>query len=175
MTVNGVPRWTCRSHVSHYIQDGSITIEPLRSLPLIKDLVCDMREFFEKWQKVGGRFNPSKTRNDPPELINPESPERIAASEAIECINCAVCYSACDAVAGNKDYAGPAALNRVWTLLNDERHADKNATMETAMAEGGCFSCHSQGNCMRHCPVGLSPAHSIAGIKRLSLFGLAKR
>ena len=51
----------------------------------------------------------------------PATPQRQAADAGIECIGCGVCYSACDVVAWDKDYLGPAALNRAWTLVNDVR------------------------------------------------------
>src|SRR5260370_12978217 len=121
MTVNGRPRWTCRTHVSRVADDGRFEIGPLENLPLIKDLAADMRRFFEKWQQAKGAFAPSKTRHDPIETIRPDSPARRAADAAIECINCGVCYAACDVVRWNEDYLGPAALNRAWTLVNDVR------------------------------------------------------
>lgn len=172
MTVNGTPRWTCRTHVDRVAAGGAITIEPLRNLPRIRDLATDMTGFFEKWERAGGRFRGTATRHDPPAPVDPASGQRRLADAAIECINCAVCYAACDVVAWNDDYLGPAALNRAWTLVNDERHADPRATLRQAMATGGCGSCHTQGNCTRHCPVGLSPTRSIAGLKRRGLLGL---
>ena len=174
MTVNGRPRWTCRTHVSRVADEGTLTLEPLRSLPRIKDLVCDLTPFFEKWQKAGGRFTGTATRRDPPQRVDPQSGPRLAASAAIECINCAVCYSACDVVAWNDGYLGPAALNRAWSLVNDARHGARAETLDRAFADGGCASCHSQGNCTRHCPVGLSPSESIGGLKRSTLFGPPK-
>jgi succinate dehydrogenase iron-sulfur subunit len=87
----------------------------------------------------------------------------------VECINCAVCYAACDVVAWDRDYLGPAALNRAWTLVNDARVADRRGVLARAMGQGGCSSCHSHGACIEHCPVGLSPTASIAGLKRMAL------
>ena len=52
MTVNGRPRWTCRTHVSKVAENGRIEIGPLENLPVIKDLATDMRAFFEKWQQA---------------------------------------------------------------------------------------------------------------------------
>ena len=121
MTVNGRPRWTCRTHVSRVATRGQLEIGPLENLPVIKDLTTDMRPFFEKWQQAKGAFVPSQTRGDEIERIRPDSPARIAADAAIECINCAICYAACDTVRWNSDYLGPAALNRAWTLVNDVR------------------------------------------------------
>ncbi|HRD77516.1 MAG TPA: 2Fe-2S iron-sulfur cluster-binding protein, partial [Hyphomicrobiaceae bacterium] len=64
MTVNGRPRWTCRTHVSKVIENGRIEIGPLANLPVIRDLVTDMTRFFEKWQAAKGAFEPSKSRHD---------------------------------------------------------------------------------------------------------------
>ncbi len=169
MTVNGAPRWTCRTHVRKVAAGNRLTIEPLRNMPRIKDLACDMSTFFGKWQKAGGRFEGTLTRNDPPAAVDPVSAERRAANAAIECINCAVCYSACDVVTARPDYLGPAALNRAWTLVNDVRHAARRETFDRAAADGGCGACHTMGSCVQHCPVGISPTASIAGLKRMSL------
>ena len=175
MTVNGIPRWTCRSHVKDMIgtsNNAVLTIEPLRNLPKIKDLVCDLTPFFDKWQKAGGKFNASENRHKTPAKIDPNNKARVSANASIECINCAVCYSACDVVAWDRDYLGPAALNRAWTLINDVRHASCESTLDKVLDSGGCTSCHSQGNCTRYCPVELSPSESIAGLKRAAFFGL---
>jgi fumarate reductase iron-sulfur subunit len=174
MTVNGKPRWTCRTHVSSVQKDGAIELEPLRNMPRIKDLVVDMTEFFAKWQKAGSGFSSGRTRKDPPAKVDPASPARKRADAAIECINCAVCYAACDVVSWDKEYLGPAALNRAWSLVNDERHVGMRQTLKQATADGGCHSCHTQGSCMTHCPVGLSPTGSIAGLKKRALIELFK-
>ena len=98
MTVNGRPRWTCRTHVSKVADGGRLEIGPLENLPVIEDLTTDMRPFFEKWQQAKGVFALSRTRDDDIEQIRPDSAVRIAADAAIECINCGVCYAACDTV-----------------------------------------------------------------------------
>ncbi|MCK5494922.1 MAG: succinate dehydrogenase/fumarate reductase iron-sulfur subunit, partial [Hyphomicrobiaceae bacterium] len=64
MTVNGRPRWTCRTHVSRVAGGGNLEIAPLRNLPVIKDLSVDMVNFFDKWAKAGGSFQPTQTRKD---------------------------------------------------------------------------------------------------------------
>lgn len=175
MTVNGIPRWTCRTHVRNVAAGRVLTIEPLRNMPRIKDLACDMSAFFDKWQKAGGRFKGKLTRSDAPMAVDPKSRERRAANAGIECINCGVCYSTCDSVAARTDYLGPAALNRAWTLVNDVRHAERRATLDKTMADGGCGSCHTMGSCVQYCPVGISPTASIAGLKRMSLLSFLGR
>ncbi|MHA1153678.1 MAG: succinate dehydrogenase/fumarate reductase iron-sulfur subunit [Alphaproteobacteria bacterium] len=169
MTVNGRPRWTCRSHVGKVAPSGRLEIAPLANLPVIRDLATDMTGFFEKWQRVGGRFAPSASRADPPARVDPESPARQTADAGIECINCGVCYGACDVVRAWPDYLGPAALNRAWTLINDERHGDVPGVLRAAAQDGGCHGCHTQGSCTTHCPVGLDPSAAIAGLKRRTL------
>ena len=129
MTVNGRPRWTCRTHVKRVINEGVLTIEPLRSLPRIKDLVCDLTPFLDSWQKAGATFVGTRTRFQSPALVDPESAARKAADAGLQCINCAVCYSACDVVNWNRDYIGPAGLNRAWTLINDERHGERQKNL----------------------------------------------
>jgi len=172
MSVNGQPRWTCRTHVRRVAERGTITVEPLRSLPRIKDLVCDLEPFLDKWDRAGGRFEGKADRQDPPAAVDPASPERAEADAATQCINCAVCYAACDMVAADPDYLGPAALNRAWTLVNDSRAANASDVRRRALAEGGCGSCHTHGACAEACPLGLDPSRSIAGLKRTSLWSL---
>jgi fumarate reductase iron-sulfur subunit len=169
MTVNGRPRWTCRTHVSKVIEDGRLEIGPLANLPVIRDLAADMAPFFDKWQKAEGTFVPSRTRHEPLERISPESAERQAADAAIECINCGVCYAACDTVRWSPDYFGPAALNRSWSLVNDVRDAGNLERLAAAASNGGCHNCHSHQSCEQLCPKGLNPTASIAGLKRRTM------
>ncbi len=163
VTVNGRPRWTCRTHVSKVIEDGRVEIGPLANLPVIRDLAADLTPFFEKWQKAEGTFVPSRTRHEPLETISPESPERQAA------INCGVCYAACDTVRWSPEYFGPAALNRSWSLVNDVRDAGNLKRLAAAASNGGCHNCHSHQSCEQLCPQGLNPTASIAGLKRRTM------
>ncbi len=174
MTVNGKPRWTCRTHVARVAAKGALTLEPLRNLPVIKDLAADMTPFFEKWQRAGGRFAGDQTRADPLARVEPASPKRQQVDAGIECINCGVCTAACDVVAWRDDYLGPAALNRAWTLVNDVRHAERRALLRKVAADGGCHSCHTHGSCAEHCPVGLNPTAAISGLKRMTLLSLLR-
>ena len=169
MTVNGRPRWTCRTHVSKVAEGGRLTIGLLANLPVIKDLAVDMTAFFAKWQAANGVFAPSATRAAPIAHIAPGNASRRAADAAIECINCAVCHAACDTVRWNPAYLGPAALNRAWTLLNDERDAGNAKRLAVIADDGGCYACHSHQSCQEYCPVGLNPTVSIAGLKRRTM------
>ena len=166
MTVNGRPRWTCRTHIDRVARDGRIEIAPLAHLPIIRDLVADMAPFFDKWAAVDGCFHGAATRHDPMARVRPDSPGRQAADAGIECIGCGVCYAACDVVAWRPDYPGPAALNRAWTLLNDERDTAGIDRLRKLADQDGCLACHTHMSCGEHCPKQITPTIGIAGLKR---------
>jgi len=174
MMVNGIPRWTCRTHVQKVVQGNRLTIEPMRNMPVIKDLACNMDEFFSKWKLAEGQFQGSKTRLDAVEQLLPDSPKRVAANAAIECINCGICYAACDVVNWNSEYLGPAALNRAWSLVNDERDCNQQTRLKAVASDAGCHNCHSHQNCATYCPNELNPTASIAGLKRLASMAFLK-
>lgn len=169
MTVNGAARWTCRTHVSQVSRDGELEIAPLSNLPIVKDLVTDMREFFDKWVRPLGRFKGNRSRQDDFARVQPDSVARQAVDASIECIGCGVCYGSCDVVTWRPDYLGPAALNRAWTLVNDERDIQGDERLRAVAGDAGCHSCHTQGSCTERCPKQLSPTAGIAGLKRLLL------
>lgn len=169
MMVNGTPRWTCRTHVKKVLKDGQLKVAPLNNLPVVKDLVVDMDPFFDKWIKAGGLHAPSKTRDDDIAAIAPDTDGRQNANAGIECINCSVCYAACDTVRSNPDYLGPAALQRAWTIVNDEKHAGRGAVLDLVAQSDGCFNCHSMGSCTAHCPNDLDPMQAIARLKRAAI------
>ncbi len=166
MTVNGRARWTCRTHVDVVAPDGELEVAPLAHLPIVRDLVVDMAPFFAKMERAKGAFVPTTTRRDKFAEIEPASPARRAIDAAIECIGCGVCYAACDVVAWNPDYLGPAALNRAWTLVNDPRDGARRERLQAVAGDAGCHACHTHQSCTQRCPKQLAPTASIAGLKR---------
>ena len=167
MTVNGLARWTCRTHVTKVVgSGGQLEIAPLANLPVIKDLATDMSEFFDKWARAKGQFKGTKSRHDDFARVSPTSPERVAANAGIECIGCGVCQASCDVVSWRPDYLGPAALNRAWTLVNDVRDVNQQARLRAVAGDAGCHACHTQGSCTERCPKQLAPTLAIAGLKR---------
>ncbi len=168
MTVNGKARWTCRTHVQAVAGAGALEIAPLAHLPVIRDLVTDMRPFFDKWARAQGQFVPTATRAAALATLRPDAPARRAIDAAIECIGCAVCYASCDVVAWNPDYLGPAALNRAWTLVNDARDGARTARLAAVAGDAGCHACHTHQSCTERCPKRLAPTASIAGLKRVT-------
>jgi fumarate reductase iron-sulfur subunit len=169
MVVNGRPRWTCRTRVSEVAgEGGALRLEPLRNFTVLKDLAVEMTAFFDKWRDAEAHFVPGTARADF-HVVPPSSPQRRAADAGIECIGCGICHSACDVVAWDKDYLGPAALNRAWTLVNDVRDAGDDARLAAVSGSAGCHACHAHMNCTEFCPRGIAPTYSIAGLKRAML------
>ena len=176
VVVNGRPRWTCRTRVAEAAtREGKLTLEPLRNLKVIKDLAVDMVAFFDKWNAAYGFFEPGDEIPDDFAVVPPTSGERRAADEAIECIGCGVCYSACDVVAWDEGYLGPAALNRAWTLVNDVRDGSQSARLDVVASAAGCHACHTHMSCTSYCPKALTPTYSIAGLKRAVVWRTVRR
>lgn len=174
MTVNGIPRWTCRTLVDKVAADGRLKIAPLANLPVIRDLATDMSVFFDKWARAKGSFAPTKARSDGFPGISPDSPKRLQADAGIECIGCAVCYASCDMVTWSPDYLGPAALNRAWTLVNDERDGANRERLRAIAGDAGCHACHTHMSCTELCPKQISPTAAIAGLKRVTSIAALK-
>ena len=174
MTVNGRPRWTCRTHVAKVAADGRLRIGPLENLPRIRDLVADLAPLFDRWAKAMGRFVPPAESGADFAVVPPASRARREADAGIECIGCGVCHSACDVVAWRPDYLGPAALNRAWTLVNDVRDGARAERLAAVSGDAGCHSCHSHQSCREHCPKHLDPTAAIAGLKRASAAALLR-
>ena len=167
MVVNGRPRWTCRTRVSEVVAAGGrLRLEPLRNFAVVKDLAVEMTQFFDKWQQAQGFFEPGPQPEKDFAVVAPDTRERQAADAGIECIGCGVCYSACDVVAWDEDYLGPAALNRAWTLVNDVRDHGQGTRLAAVSGSNGCQACHTHMNCTSFCPKAIAPTYSIAGLKR---------
>lgn len=175
MMVNGVPRWTCRTRAAGVLEQGRLQVAPLKNFTVVKDLTVDMTRFFSKLKKAQGFFEPSAPDSREFARIEPGSTARRNADAGIECIGCGVCYAACDVVAWKPDYLGPAALNRAWTLVNDERDAGHAARLKAVAGDAGCHACHSQQNCRQWCPKQLNPSAGIAGLKRATATAVLKR
>jgi fumarate reductase iron-sulfur subunit len=166
MMVNGRPRWACRTRASEAARDGRLLLEPLRNFTVVKDLTVEMTEFFDKWRAARGFFEPRAAPAGDFAVVSPTSAERQAADAGIECIGCGICYSACDVVAWDKDYLGPAALNRAWTLVNDVRDQAREERLAAVSGASGCVACHTHMSCTKFCPKEIAPTYAIAGLKR---------
>lgn len=174
MTVNGAPRWTCRTHVRQVAQKNKLEIAPLRNMKIIKDLSVEMTTFFDKWASAKGAFVSTDSEREDFATVRPDSRERRLVDAGIECIGCGVCYAACDLVTWNAEYLGPAALNRAWTLINDVRDGAGTERLAAVAGDAGCHACHSHQSCLEWCPMQLNPTAAIAGLKRVTALAALK-
>ncbi|MGH7303693.1 MAG: succinate dehydrogenase/fumarate reductase iron-sulfur subunit [Candidatus Rokuibacteriota bacterium] len=175
MVVNGRERWACRTRLAS-LGPGPITVRPLYHFPLLRDLVVDMAPFAAKLGDVGAALTPREGA-EAYALVSAGSSERREIDQAIECIGCGMCVSACTMVAHNERFPGPAALNRALTLELDHRDGGRGARWRVLLGEDALARCHGQGNCTEVCPMGLSPADSIRRLRRLAvsrLFGFTR-
>lgn len=166
MVINGKEGLACKTNVSHIPAGKEITLRPLNHFPVIKDLVVDMGPFFKKYEASLPYFEP---RNDSPEpiRIRPDSRERQDIGQATECIACGCCVSSCTMFHYHEDYAGPAALNRAFTLLADSRDNLFAERMNQVLSS--CYNCRTEFNCTEVCPKNISGTRAIKYIQRLAL------
>ena len=127
---------------------------------------AQIKRSFYFWYFQMQRVIEDRIRQDDFALISSEDENRKEVNKGIECIGCAVCYSSCDVVSLNPEYLGPAALNRAWTLVKDERDVQSAARLRAVAGDAGCHSCHTHMSCTEHCPKQISPTAAIAGLKR---------
>ena len=166
LVINGQEGLACKTNVSHLPPNQDITIRPLNHFPIIKDLVVDMSSFFEKYEDALPFFEPDKKR-DEPWLIKPDDPKRVDIGMSTDCIACGCCVSSCTMVNHHEGYAGPAALNRAFTLLADVR--DDLFVPRLTRALDSCYNCRTEFNCTEVCPKQISGTRAIKYIQRLAL------
>ncbi len=160
MLVNGRERLACRTRLVD-LGVATLQIAPLRNLPVVKDLIVDLVPFFEKWNAVGVAV---PLQNGEAKPVGAGAQREIDAHA--DCITCALCYSACDAVSHAAGFLGPAALNRAYTLQLDARDAAHAVRAIRIDADAGVARCHSMGQCTAVCPKGLDPLGAMAALKR---------
>ena len=164
MLINGREGLACRTKM-HQLSDP-VVIRPLRNLPIIKDLTVNMDPFFEKWESIKPYFIASEQLDHSTFANIPSSSDRRGIiDQSLDCITCGACWSACTIVALDEDYIGPAALNRAYTLIEDERDGGHDTRMDVAAGEHGAERCHTLFNCMEVCPKHLKPTWAIQKIK----------
>ena len=169
MVINGREGLACKTNVSDVPDGQDITIRPLNHFPVVKDLVVDMGPFFEKYEDSLPFFEP-KEKRDEPYIIKPDNKFRVDIGMATDCIACGCCVSSCTMVNNHEGYAGPASLNRAFTLLADERDALFVPRLTRALES--CYNCRTEFNCTEVCPKSISGTRAIKYIQRLAIKNL---
>lgn len=164
MVINGREALACKTILAD-LKGAEVTIRPLNHFPVVKDLVVDMEPFFRKYEEGLTYFQADRELTEPA-LIRPDSTERQVIESSTECIACGCCVSSCSMAAWHKDYLGPAALNRVFTLLADSR--DGLHVERLARSLGSCYHCRTELNCTEVCPKEISATRAIKYIQMLA-------
>ena len=144
---------------------GDIKIYPLPHMPVIKDLVPDMENFYAQYASVKPWIRTQTPAPDKERLQSVEDREKIKGLE--ECILCACCSTSCPSYWWNSDrYLGPATLLQAYRWIIDSRDEATGERLDELEDPFKLFRCHTIMNCTRTCPKGLNPAKSIAHIKQ---------
>lgn len=162
MNINGKNGLACQTHVQD-LKSGTITVKPLPSFPVIKDLVVDLDKFYEKFNKI----KPYLINDGPvPERERLQSPEQQKLiEESTTCILCAACTSSCPSFWADDDYLGPSALLKAYRYIFDTRDTAAEERLSVVNDKHGVFRCHTIFNCNEACPKDINITNHIAKLK----------
>jgi succinate dehydrogenase / fumarate reductase iron-sulfur subunit len=166
MMINGENRLGCVNLISSVGTD--LVIEPVRGLPVIKDLVVDMEPFFAQYRSV----LPYLIANDDPGYKERyQSPEdRARFDDTTKCILCGACSTACPVYWANGSYIGPAAIVNAHRFIFDSRDQAANERLDILNQKSGVWRCRTSFNCTEACPRGIKVTEAIEEVKRAILY-----
>jgi len=166
MKINKVNRLACNTQIKE-LNSKVVTVEPLKSFNVIRDLVVDMTEFYEKLEAIKPWLITNKPLGDKEILQTNEERNRI--DEPIMCILCGSCTASCPSYWYNKEYLGPAALYKAFRFAFDTRDDALHERLDIVNDKNGVLRCHTIFNCVEACPKKLNPTHGIAELKKACL------
>ena len=164
MNINGKNGLACTTKIADLPEH--VTLRPLPGLPVIRDLIVDMTQFFKQYHSI----KPYVVNHDaPPERERLQSPtEREELDGLYECILCACCSTACPSFWWNPDkFVGPAGLLQAYRFIADTRDQETAERLDNLEDPYRLFRCHTIMNCVDVCPKNLNPTKAIGKIKEL--------
>lgn len=164
MNINGTNGLACITPVTSLKEP--VEIRPMPKLPVIRDLIVDMDQFYKQYRDV----KPYLTLKDPlPEVELEQTPEqREKLDGTYECILCGCCTTACPSFWWNPDkFLGPAALLQAARFITDSRDQATEERLQALDDPFKLFRCHTIMNCVQVCPKGLNPTKAIGEIKKM--------
>ncbi len=167
MLINGRARLACKTQVAEAAGDGTVTLEPLRGFPVLKDLVVDQSDFWEKlvrvkpWLIPGPEPAPERER-----LMRLPAQQFDELSRASDCIFCACCYAECPMEGRHRAYLGPAALVKAYRFEADPRDAGSAERRGALDQPDGVWRCHHVFRCTEACPKEIDAAWAIQQLQR---------
>jgi len=168
VNMNGKNGLACITPLSEVVRGKKLTIKPLPGLPVIRDLIVDMEQFYSNYEKV----NPYLINNEePPEMERLQSPEdREKLDGLYECILCACCSTSCPSFWWNPDkFIGPSGLLQAYRFIADSRDTATEDRLSDLEDPFSVFRCKGIMNCVSVCPKGLNPTRAIGHIRNLLL------
>lgn len=145
-----------------------VTVEPIRGLPVLKDLIVDMEPFFAGYRAVlpyliNEEGEPERERRQTPA-------ERARYDDTTKCILCAACTTSCPIFWGDGEYVGPAAIVNAHRFIYDSRDRGARERLRILSERTGVFRCRTTFNCTEACPRGIEVTRAIQEVKRTILF-----
>jgi succinate dehydrogenase / fumarate reductase, iron-sulfur subunit len=168
MRINGRNRLACKTLVKDVNPTKPILIEPIKGLPVLKDLVVDMEPFFDAYRDVQPFLI---TTGQDPTRERLQSPEdRARFDDTTKCILCAACTTSCPVFWTDGQYFGPAAIVNAHRFIFDSRDEGAEERLEILNEKEGVWRCRTTFNCTDACPRGIEVTKAIAEVKRALLF-----
>jgi len=167
MRINGQNALACKVLMHNVVKDGgTITIEPLLGLPLIKDLIVDMEPFFDHYRSVlPFLVNDEPLPDDGRERRqSPENRERF--DQGTKCILCAACTTGCPSFWANDQYVGPAAIVQAHRFIFDDRDQAADERLQILNEQFGVWRCRTVFNCTEACPRDIPVTQLIGEVKK---------
>lgn len=166
MIINGAERLACKTLVQDVVDgdNAMITVEPLKHMPVQKDLLVDQAGFFEKYRAVKPYLITDKQVAEKEFLQSPDERKRI--DDQTKCILCASCYSSCPVPADNPEFIGPAAVVQGSRFVFDSRDTGFAQRLEALDDPNGVWPCENHLQCTRVCPRGIKVTKAINLTKR---------
>ncbi len=168
MNINGKNGLACIKPISECIKNNTLILRPLPGLPVIRDLVVDMTQFYDQYKKI----EPYLQNDTPaPAIERLQSPaDREKLDGLYECILCACCSTSCPSFWWNPDkFIGPAGLLQAYRFLADSRDMATQKRLANLDDPFSVFRCHGIQNCVAVCPKGLNPTRAIGHIRNMLL------
>ena len=169
MLINGRTRLACKLLVKEAIQEGDpITVDVMRGFSQIKDMIVDMRLFFEKYRSI----RPYLINDSPPEgeFIQTDA-ERERIDDTSNCILCGACSGSCPTYWADKRYVSPAIIVQAHRFIFDSRDQATQERLKQMEEEGGVFTCRSIYNCSEACPRNIEVVKAINEVRQAIFHG----
>lgn len=166
VNMNGKNGLACITPVADVITRGRLEVRPLPGLPVIKDLIVDMKPFYEQYEKVKPFLdNEEEVTTGHERLQSPDDRDKLDG--LYECVLCACCSTSCPSFWWNPDkFVGPAALLQAYRFIADTRDKQKKHRLKKLNDAFSVYRCHGIMNCTSVCPKGLNPSKAINEIKK---------